>query len=48
MIYLLDSNAWIGHLRQNAPTVTTRLKQIRPADVALCSVVLAELWFGAE
>jgi tRNA(fMet)-specific endonuclease VapC len=45
VIYLLDSNAWIGHLRQN---VTTRLHQIRPADVVLCSVVLAELWFGAE
>ena len=48
MIYLLDSNAWIGHLRQTAPTVTGRLMQVHPDDVALCSIVLAELLFGVE
>ena len=47
MKYLLDSNAWIGHLRQTAPSVTLRLKQNPPADVFLCSVVIAELHFGA-
>ncbi len=48
MIYLLDSNAWICHLRQNRPEVTRRLSEIHSADVVLCSVVLGELRFGAE
>jgi tRNA(fMet)-specific endonuclease VapC len=48
MPYLLDANAWIGHLRQTAPTVTQRLSQHPPSDIVLCSVVLAELLFGAE
>lgn len=48
MKYLLDSNAWIGHLRQNCPEITLRLGQVRSFDVALCSVVLGELRYGAE
>jgi tRNA(fMet)-specific endonuclease VapC len=48
MTYLLDSNAWIGHLRQTCPTVTARLNQHPPTDVVLCSVVLGELLYGAE
>ncbi len=48
MIYLLDANAWIGHLRQTYPTVTHRLNQHVAADVVLCSVVLGELLYGAE
>ena len=48
MKYLLDANAWIGHLRQNSPAVTQRLGQHTVADVVLCSVVLGELYYGAE
>ena len=48
MKYLLDSNAWIGHLRQTAPSVTLRLKQELASDIVLCSVVIAELHFGAR
>src|SRR5205809_80396 len=48
MKYLLDSNAWIGHLRQTAPAVTARLRQHPASDILLCSVVVAELLFGAE
>jgi tRNA(fMet)-specific endonuclease VapC len=48
MKFLLDSNAWIGHLRQKAPTVTARLRQHPASDVVLCSVVLGELLYGAE
>ncbi len=48
MNFLLDANAWIGHLRQTTPTVTRRLSQHPPSDVALCSIVLAELLYGAE
>ncbi|MBI2804249.1 MAG: type II toxin-antitoxin system VapC family toxin [Planctomycetes bacterium] len=47
MRYLLDSNAWIGHLRQTSPTVTIRLRREQPTDVALCAIVLEELQYGA-
>jgi tRNA(fMet)-specific endonuclease VapC len=48
MKFLLDANAWIGHLRQTTPSVTQRLSQHPASDVALCSMVLAELLYGAE
>ena len=48
MTYLLDANAWIGHLRQTSPSVTVRLSQHPASDVVLCAVVLGELLYGAE
>jgi tRNA(fMet)-specific endonuclease VapC len=48
VIYLLDTNAWIAFLRQNNPQLAKRLHQAVPADIALCSVVLAELFYGAH
>jgi tRNA(fMet)-specific endonuclease VapC len=48
VIYLLDSNAWIAYLRENNPQLVQRLLQAQPADIALCSVVLAELFYGAH
>jgi tRNA(fMet)-specific endonuclease VapC len=48
MKFLLDANAWIGHFRQTTPLVTQNLNKHPPADIALCSVVLAELLYGAE
>ena len=48
MRYLLDSNAWIAYLRQKDPLLIQRLNQETPADLPLCSVVLGELWYGAE
>jgi tRNA(fMet)-specific endonuclease VapC len=48
MTFLLDANAWIGHLRQTAPAVTVHLGQYPASDITLCSVVLAELIYGAE
>jgi tRNA(fMet)-specific endonuclease VapC len=47
MKYLLDSNAWIAHLRQKSTTVTTRLRQENSADILLCAIVIAELHYGA-
>ena len=47
MKFLLDSNAWIALLRQNSTLLLIRLQQHAAGDVALCSVVLGELWFGA-
>jgi tRNA(fMet)-specific endonuclease VapC len=48
MIYLMDSNACIGWLRQNEPKLMARIAQELPANIVLCSVVVGELIFGAE
>ncbi len=48
MSYLLDSNTWISLLRWQNAGVLTHLKQHPAEEILLCSVVLAELWFGAE
>ena len=48
MSYLLDANMWIALLRWRNAEVLARLKQHLPEEVLLCSVVLAELWYGAE
>jgi tRNA(fMet)-specific endonuclease VapC len=48
VIYLLDTNAWIGYLRQNNARLVQRFLQVVPADIALNSVVLAELIYGAH
>lgn len=47
MIYLLDTNAWIAYLRQNDQRLVQRFLQVNAADIALSSVVLAELLYGA-
>jgi tRNA(fMet)-specific endonuclease VapC len=47
MIYLLDSNVWIVLLRGKSPLVATRFQAAAPsADIRVCSVVVAELWYG--
>jgi tRNA(fMet)-specific endonuclease VapC len=46
--YLLDTNAWIAYLRQNSPKLVQRFRQTNPGDIVLCSVVLAELLYGAH
>ena len=48
MTYLLDTNAWIAYLRQTTPTVVQKVQQTSPSDIWLCSVVLAELYYGAH
>lgn len=47
MNYLLDSNACIGYLRDQSSLVAQRIHATRFADMNLCSVVVAELLFGA-
>ena len=47
MKYLLDTNACINLLRGRSPNVAARLQDTDPADVVICSVVVAELLFGA-
>lgn len=48
MSHLLDTNSVIDHLRRGpASNVTARLVAAPPGSVYLCSVVLAELYYGA-
>jgi len=46
--YLLDTNACIDFLTGRFPRVGERLLSLTPADVAVGSVVVAELRYGAE
>ena len=46
MTYLLDTNTWVAHMRQQSATVTRNLHSTDPGDIRLCSVVLAELLYG--
>lgn len=48
MSHLLDTNAFVDHLRRGPKSkVTARLVVAPPGTVYLCSVVLGELIFGA-
>ncbi|MBI1915679.1 MAG: type II toxin-antitoxin system VapC family toxin [Planctomycetes bacterium] len=46
MMYLLDSNVWVALLRGSVPLVATRFQVANPADLRVCSVVVAELRYG--
>ena len=48
MNYLLDTNAWIAYLRQSNSRLVQRFLSVNPGEIALCSVVLAELFYGAH
>ena len=45
-MYLLDSNAWIALFRQKSAALLGELKRRPAAEIVLCPVVLAELWYG--
>jgi len=45
--YLLDTNVCITCLRKKPSPVIARLRALVPSDVATCSVVRAELLYGA-
>lgn len=48
MKYLLDTNACIQYLHGKNPHVRTNIAAHPPADIVVCSVVVAELLHGAE
>lgn len=48
MRYLLDTNTCIRLLNQDNSGVAERFKACQPVDIALCSVVKAELLYGAR
>ena len=47
-MYLLDTNACIQVLNGTSPTLIEKLRACHPRDVNLCSIVKAELLFGAR
>jgi tRNA(fMet)-specific endonuclease VapC len=47
MSWLLDTNACIRYLNGRSPELRTKLDGIDPAQIFTCSVVKAELYFGA-
>lgn len=47
MIYLLDTNACIVYLNRRESGVRQRLETLSPDDVTVCSIVKAELFYGA-
>lgn len=46
-LYLLDTNVCVFYLRQRDPGLIQRIKMHRPDEIRLCSIVVAELHFGA-
>ncbi len=48
MRYLLDTNTWIDYLKRPGSLVEARLRRTLADDVAVCSVVWAELLHGAR
>jgi len=47
-MYLLDTNTCIRFLNGSSANVLKHFQQCSPDEIALCSVVKAELWFGAR
>lgn len=48
MKYLLDTNTCIAYLNGRRPEVVARIRATAPADLALSTVVVAELRYGAD
>lgn len=48
MIWLLDTNVLIDAVRGRVPHLRKRLEQTAPDDLAVSSITVAELWYGAE
>lgn len=47
MKFLLDTNAWIKLLNPHPSPVKQRIAASNPSEIMMCSVVKAELYFGA-
>ena len=46
-MYLLDTNACIRLLNNSSSHLVARIRQHSPADILLCSIIKAELVYGA-
>jgi len=48
MSYLLDTNTCIYFLNRPSEKIISKMKSLSPSDIKLCSITVAELFFGAE
>jgi len=48
MTYLLDTNVCIRYLNGRSQQVANRLQTIPPTEIAVCSIVKAELFYGSR
>ena len=48
MKYLLDSNVCVDYLTGRFPLVKSRIQNLKPEDLCISAVVLAELRYGAD
>ncbi|MET0113578.1 MAG: hypothetical protein ABWU13_14500 [Limnospira maxima] len=46
MLYLLDTNVVAIYLNQRSQLLRNKLEAIDPTDIAVCSVVKFELFYG--
>jgi tRNA(fMet)-specific endonuclease VapC len=47
LIYLLDSNVCIMHIKGRSPSIDRHLENLETDKIAVCSVVKAELFYGS-
>ena len=47
-MYLLDSNNCIQFLNGKSIHIDRQLRGIKPSNIKLCSIVKAEMWYGAS
>jgi len=47
MRYLLDTNTCIRHLNQRSVSIIRKLSSLSPSEIAVCSIVKAELFAGS-
>src|SRR4051812_20948383 len=45
-MFLLDTNVWVAFLRKPHSPVVPRIRARSPAEICVCSVVVAELYYG--
>lgn len=48
MIYLLDTNVCVQYLNGRSEAIRERIQQTDADDIAVCSIVKAELFYGAH
>ncbi|MDV2998208.1 MAG: tRNA(fMet)-specific endonuclease VapC [Chroococcidiopsis sp. SAG 2025] len=48
MIYLLDTNVCVQYLNGRSEAIRERIQQTDADDIAICSIVKAELFYGAQ
>jgi tRNA(fMet)-specific endonuclease VapC len=48
VIYLLDTNVCVQYLNGRSEAIRERIQQTDADDIAVCSIVKAELFYGAQ